>query len=77
MTMMSLDAPVGAEAEADDILYLHHVEQACGHRRNHKEIHRGNATRMVLEKSANSVTVSVWTWGDTFGSWPWKPENVP
>src|SRR5258708_23971988 len=27
-----------------------HVEQTSGHRRNHKEIHRGNASHMVLEK---------------------------
>src|SRR5882724_2067270 len=26
------------------------VEQAASHGRNHKEIHRGNATRMVLQK---------------------------
>ena len=22
------------------------------------------------------MTVGVWTWGDTFGSWPWKPLAV-
>jgi hypothetical protein len=27
-----------------------HVEKAKGHRRNHKEIHRCNGTRVVLEK---------------------------
>jgi hypothetical protein len=27
-----------------------HVEQTKGHRRNDKEIHRSNASRMVLEK---------------------------
>ena len=27
-----------------------HVEQTSGHRRNDKKIHRGHASRMVLEK---------------------------
>jgi hypothetical protein len=32
-----------------------HVEQTSGHSLKHKEIHRGNATRMVLQKGSPTL----------------------